>query len=161
MCVRQPLLHLFGSWRRHAIKNRGFSFSNLESDKIGAKLIILLNTQQTSKNILFNNNPLFYRILKVNGQVSSFHFGFPLEFSDHPNVFAHAIGISDVTIPHLSEFSQIDFWKYIQSQGFQFVNDGPSWKKSLALYKMKYRPFQINNYYWIWIAFKYVLIILV
>ena len=150
--IEKPINHLIGKWRRHAIKDRGFGFSNVRSDKFGAEMVsalILLKKNISHDDFIFINlDECFFRILKINDIVSSFHLGFPLGFLKKSTVFAHSIGISDLTIPHLAEYAQIDFWNYIYRHGFRYVNDGPSWKKSLEIYKNKFRPTQIQKYYW-------------
>ena len=132
-----PLLHLIGAWRKHAIDQKGFSFTDMRSDKLCAKLIS--NTFEES---------LYYRILSIDGKVASFHYGYPIGFSNDSSLFAHTVGITDPYIPHLSEYAQMDFWNYLWDNGFLFVNDGPSWRNSLETYKKKYRPIKKTKQYW-------------
>ncbi len=156
--IEKKINHLIGKWRRHAIREREFSFSDVRSDKFGAKLVsamINMNNNDSHDDFVFlNPDKCFFRVLKINNIVSSFHMGFPLGFFKKSTIFAHSIGISDLSIPHLAEYAQIDFWKYIYHYGFRYVNDGPSWKRSLEIYKNKFRPTHIQKYYWATLSLK-------
>ena len=149
----KPLIHLIGKWRSNAINDRGFSFIDVRSDKFGSKLIRILqhlnNTSNSKEMNFIHFDNCYFRVLKIDNQISSFHLGYPIGFLQKSNLFAHAIGITDLNIPHLAEYAQIEFWKYIHSRGFRFVNDGPSWRKSLEIFKIKFRPIQIQKYYWV------------
>lgn len=134
----KPVIHLIGEWKKTAITQRGFSFINVKSDKQAARL--------------FGEHPdrvrgCISRILKIDGRVASFNFGYPLGFKAKRIVFAHAIGIADLSIPHLAEYAQYDFWKQLKKNGYEYVNDGPSWRQSLEVYKQKFRPIQRKRYY--------------
>ena len=131
---------------------RGFSFADVHSDKYGAKLLSIINDYSNKKDtkepINLYNDRIFYRILEIDNCISSFHLGYNIGFFNKSKFFAHAIGISDLTIPHLSEYAQIDFWKYIAQKGIRYVNDGPTWKNSLETYKNKFRPMEKQYLYW-------------
>lgn len=88
------------------------------------------------------------RILKIDGKIAAVNIGYSLGIFSHQNVFAHAIGISDLSIAHLAEFAQYDFWKQVHQAGYQYINDGPSWRRSLEVYKSKFRPIAKKRYYW-------------
>lgn len=151
--IEKPLLHLIGKWRRQAIHKRGFSFADVTSDKYGAHLLeSISNASLDVRNDdcrFINHNNLFYRILEIDNQISSFHLGYQLGFLRHSDMCAHAIGITDLSIPHLAEYAQIDFWTYMANKGIRYVNDGPSWRKSLEIFKQKFRPIEKQNSYWI------------
>jgi hypothetical protein len=146
----KPVIHLIGSWKRNAIQKRGFSFINVRSDKQAARLfgsISINNRKNFEDSCRSIANDCIIRVLKIDGKIRSFNFGYPLGVYSKQNVFAHAIGISDLSIPHLAEYAQYDFWKQIHKEGYGFVNDGPSWKTSLEVYKQKFRPIDKRRYY--------------
>ncbi len=145
-------VHLIGQWRRHAIKKRGFSFADMRSDKLGVNIVAELTQkkQEISPNSFdIRASDISARMLKIDGAVAAINIGFPLGISEKQPVFAHAIGITDLSVPHLAEFAQYDFWAYIYKQGYRFVNDGPSWRRSLEVFKNKFRPFAKKRYYWV------------
>lgn len=147
----KPVIHLIGSWKRDAIQKRGFSFINVQSDKQAARLFGTISKNLNEKRGSLSSLPSIHdcntRVLKIDGQIRSFNFGYPLGIFSNKNVFAHAIGISDLSIPHLAEYAQYDFWKQIHKEGYKYVNDGPSWKTSLEVYKQKFRPIAKRRYY--------------
>ena len=147
----KSVIHLIGKWRKKAIDNRGFSYINVKSDKLGAKLFKDFNKYNYFKEI-FGPENIISRVLKVNGKISSFNLGFPLGIFNKQNVFSHSIGISDISIPHLAEYAQYDFWKEINNKGYDFVNDGPTWKNNLETYKNKFRPITKKRYYFMTIS---------
>ncbi len=140
----KEIIHLIGKWKRISIKDRDFSYINLKSDKLGARFF---GNIKHDKKFLENSDVIF-RVLKIDGRVSSFNLGFPLGIFEKQNVFAHSIGIADISVPHLSEYAQYDFWQLVKNKGYNFVNDGPSWKNSLEIYKDKFRPIYKKRYYW-------------
>ncbi len=128
------VIHLIGDWRRKALKDRNFSYVDVASDKFGAN---------------FPDNPhTISKVLKVDGKVAAFNYGYPIGFSQQKNIFAHAVGISDLSIPALAEFAQMDFWQEVADLGYRYMNDGPSWRKGLEVYKKKFRPISSKRYYW-------------
>ncbi len=144
----KPVIHLIGAWKKNAVKKRGFSYVNLRSDKLAARLF-----DHSTKGSNYSSDELsvsdcLSRVLKVDGRIASFNFGYPLGLIHKEKVFAHAVGISDLSIPHLAEYAQYDFWNQIKQHGYSFVNDGPSWRNSLELYKQKFRPVAKNRYYY-------------
>ena len=148
----KPVIHLIGFWKKDAVKKRRFSYVNLRSDKLAARLFsqvstILQDNNHSSNSVSVSN--CLSRVLKVDGRIASFNFGYPLGLLQKENVFAHAVGITNLSIPHLAEYAQYDFWKIIQKKGYSFVNDGPSWRNSLELYKQKFRPIAKNRYYYV------------
>jgi len=149
----KSVVHLVGKWRSDAIKNRDFSFIDVRSDKMGANFF-----GNTKSNIEYNGiigiGDVISRVLKVDGKIAAFNLGFPLGVFKKQNVFAHAIGLSDVSISHLAEYAQYDFWKYINKTGFNYVNDGPTWRTNLKTYKDKFRPMNKKRYYWTTIILK-------
>lgn len=149
----KPVIHLIGSWKKNAIKHRGFSYINVRSDKQAARLFNkkFESTDYTEQPSL---SDCIARVLKVDGQIKSFNFGYPIGIFSRKNVFAHAIGIADLSIPHLAEYAQYDFWKLIKKSGYHFVNDGPSWKSSLETYKQKFRPRVKKRYYYAFLKLK-------
>ena len=149
----KPVIHLIGSWKKNAIKHRGFSYINVRSDKQAARLFNkkFESTDYTEQPSL---SDCIARVLKVDGQIKSFNFGYPIGIFSRKNVFAHAIGIADLSIPHLAEYAQYDFWKLIKKSGYHFVNDGPSWKSSLETYKQKFRPMVKKRYYYAFLKLK-------
>jgi len=132
--VRSRVVHLIGDWRRKALKDRKFSYVDVASDKFGAN---------------FPDDPeILSRVLKVDGKIAAFNMGYPIGVFRQKNVFAHAIGICDLSIPDLAEFAQVDFWQEVADRGYRYVNDGPSWRKGLEAYKKKFRPISSKRYYW-------------
>ena len=134
----KEVIHLIGKWRSKTIKERGFSFIDVRSDKMAATFF--------SKN---HFDSVLSNVLKIDGIISSFNLGFPLGFSDRTDIFAHAVGINDISIPHLAEYSQFEFWKQLKKSGYGFVNDGPTWRKSLGEFKKKFYPISMKRYYWL------------
>jgi hypothetical protein len=132
------VIHLIGEWKRTAVNDRGFSYINVKSDKQAARLFAERSDQ---------TNHCLSRVLKIDGRIASFNFGYPIGLNSEQYVFAHAVGIADTSISHLAEYAQYDFWKYIQNTGFSYVNDGPSWTKNLEIYKQKFRPISRKRYY--------------
>ncbi|MBS3777727.1 MAG: hypothetical protein KGY50_00360 [Candidatus Thermoplasmatota archaeon] len=147
----KAVIHLIGEWKHTAIEKRGFSYVNLRSDKQAARLFAAYNYKDFKQNQFFNQitpSDCLWQVLLINGQIRSFNFGYPLGIYSKKNVFAHAIGIADISIPHLAEYAQYAFWKKIHQNGYSFVNDGPSWKNSLEIYKQKFRPIDKKRYYY-------------
>jgi hypothetical protein len=144
-------VHLIGKWRRQAIKQRGFSFADVRSDKLGINLLAQLKETDIFRSMHQGHVGLpsvIARVLKVDGTIAAVNIGFPLGIFEKQHVVAHAIGINDLSISHLAEYAQFDFWKQIDREGYRFVNDGPSWKRSLEIYKKKFRPIAKKRYYW-------------
>ena len=144
-------VHLIGKWRSHAIKKRGFSFADMRSDKMGLKITGEIPNQKQmfkQQNEMVGLQNILARILKVDGRIAAVNIGYPLGIFTHQNVFAHAIGISDLSIAHLAEFAQYDFWEQVHQAGYTYINDGPSWRRSLEAYKNKFRPIAKKRYYW-------------
>lgn len=141
------VVHLIGDWKKQTIKKRGFSYIDLRSDKMAANFFKEKSIINKTKKIV-DFNEVFYRVLTIDGVISSFNFGYPLGIFDKQNVFAHSVGICDVSIPHLAEYAQYDFWSEIQKKGYIFINDGPTWRKSLEVYKNKFYPIGKKRYYW-------------
>ena len=132
--ARSEVVHLIGDWRRKALKDRNFSYVDVGSDKFGAN---------------FPGDPqILSRVLRVDGKIAAFNLGYPIGFSHKKKVFAHAVGICDLSIPGLAEFSQLDFWEKAAGLGYRYINDGPSWRKGLEAYKKKFRPISSKRYYW-------------
>lgn len=132
--ARSEVIHLIGEWRRRALKDRNFSYVDVASDKFGAN---------------YPGDPqILSRVLRVDDKIAAFNLGYPIGFSREKKVFAHAIGICDLSIPGLAEFSQVDLWEKVASLGYQYINDGPSWRKGLEAYKKKFRPISSKRYYW-------------
>jgi hypothetical protein len=149
--VEKPVLHLIGKWRKDAILKRGFSFVDTQSDKQGINLAIQktsLTTTHKKSNNLISADTVISRVLQVDGTIASFNLGYPLGIFQSQPVFAHAIGIADISIPHLAEYAQIDFWSQVEQQGYHYINDGPSWRNSLEVFKNKFRPITKKDYYW-------------
>ena len=147
---KKAVIHLIGSWKKKAIEQRGFSFINVRSDKLAAELFDSSKQITNNKEILIPQvSDCLSRVLKVDGQIRSFQFGFPLGIYEKQNVFAHAIGITDLSIPHLAEYAQYNYWMQIHKQGYAYVNDGPSWKSSLEVFKQKFRPIAKKRTYYL------------
>jgi hypothetical protein len=148
----KPVIHLIGSWKKMAIKHRGFSYINVHSDKHAARLFGKDLDMNNANDLLIHRSLRFTdcisQVLSVDGKIASFNFGYPLGIFEKQSVFAHAIGITDVSIPHLAEYAQYEFWKEIQKNGYLFINDGPSWKSSLETYKKKFGPVYKKRYYY-------------
>lgn len=144
-----PVIHLIGKWRKNAINKRDFSYINMKSDKLGARFFGKYDKKSYEKNNkIVDFSDVVSSVLKVDGKIASFNLGFPLGIYKKQTVFAHAIGICDLSIPHLAEFSQHLFWKKIQKLGYKYVNDGPTWKKDLMIYKDKFKPINKKRFYW-------------
>jgi len=152
----KPVIHLIGKWRKKASENRGFSYINVRSDKLGARLFGDIEKYFVSEDLngLVGPENILSKVLKVNGEVAAFNLGFPLGIYKKQKVFAHAIGISDLSISHLAEYAQYDFWKQVKKKGYNYINDGPTWKKDLKTYKNKFRPTQKKRYYWATLSLK-------
>jgi hypothetical protein len=149
--AKKPVIHLIGQWRKDAISKRGFSFVDVRSDKQGIILYdqkILQMIQHVSSPHVFPLRTMISRVLEIDGVVKTFNLGFSLGLFHPQPVFAHAIGIADTSIPHLAEYAQIDFWTQVQLAGYQYINDGPSWRNTLETYKEKFRPLIKKDYYW-------------
>jgi len=144
----KQVIHLIGQWHSNALKDRGFSYVNVRSDKLGARLFGFGNNELQNMDEIVSPDNVLSRVLKVNGNVAAFNLGYPLGIFKKANVFAHAIGISDVSIPHLAEYAQYDFWKQVKKNGYYYINDGPTWKNKLETYKDKFRPIKKKRYYW-------------
>jgi len=144
----KPVIHLIGKWRSQAMKNRGFSFTDVSSDKKAARLVGEIKKYASYNKEIIGPSQIITRVLKVNGVVASFNLGYPLGIFKRQDVFAHAIGISDISIPHLAEYSQYDFWIQVKKAGYEYINDGPTWRHDLEIYKDKYRPISKTRYYW-------------
>ena len=99
------------------------------------------NDKISSKDVLS-------RVLKIDGKIASFNLGYPLGLNEKTNVFAHAIGIADITIQRLAEYAAIDFWKIVKNQGYKYINDGPTWRKGLVDFKKKFGAINRKRYYW-------------
>ena len=152
---REQVVHLIGQWRSQALKQRGFSYVDVRSDRFGAGFFEnsafdgSLESQRPGEKVnSLKTGKVISRVLKVDGKTASFNLGYPLGFHGESDVFAHAIGISDITIPGLAEYAQVDFWKQVSKKGYGFINDGPTWRKGLAVYKDKFRPVMRERYYW-------------
>ncbi len=153
--TREQVIHLIGQWRRQALKERDFSYADVRSDRFGAGFFgnsaygpgNESGRRNESANFTMKGK-VISRVLKVDGKTASFNLGYPLGITGDGGVFAHAIGISDITIPGLSEYAQVDFWKQVYKSGYGFINDGPTWRKGLAVYKDKFRPVMRERYYW-------------
>ena len=150
--VEKNVIHLIGEWRRIALKERKFSYANVGSDIFGAKLFGDSNSKNERMNQKIvdkiSSNDVITRVLKIDGKISSFNLGYPLGLNKKSNVFAHAIGISDITIQGLAEYAAIDFWSIVKNHGYKYINDGPTWRKGLADFKEKFGPIDKKRYYW-------------
>ncbi|MEF8879612.1 MAG: phosphatidylglycerol lysyltransferase domain-containing protein [Candidatus Thermoplasmatota archaeon] len=144
----KPVVHLIGEWRKKSIEERDFSFVDVRSDKLAARFFGRLEEFNYEDEEIIGPEHVISRVLKVDGNIASFNLGFPLGVFKKQKVFAHAVGISDLSIPHLAEYAQYDFWKQIRKAGYRFVNDGPTWKDSLETYKDKFRPIEKKRFYW-------------
>lgn len=147
--------YLIGEWRRTALKGRGFSYVDVRSDSFGARLFSSVDelgndsdTEGRESDRSIGSDDVIARVLRVDGKVASFNLGFPLGLFGKKDVFAHAIGISDIKIPGLAEYAQLDFWKQIVRAGYRYVNDGSTWRRGLAAYKKKFVPINTKRYYW-------------
>lgn len=130
----EPAVHLVAEWRRRAIRERKHSYADVRSDKFAARH-------------MGNTNKVMSRVLMVDGRAAAFNLGYPLGLPSYRKLFAHSVGICDLSIPHLSEYAQIDFWRAVRSAGYVHINDGPSWRRGLLDYKRKYRPVRSKRYY--------------
>lgn len=172
----EPVLHLIGQWRRRALKRRGFSYADVRSDKLAARAFgndpghasrdppPYSSAREPSGPLLdgpsvpgktarvvtkaITGRDVISRVLKIGGKVRSFNLGFPLGLRRRSEVFAHSVGIADNTVPHLSEYAQIDFWNTVNKAECPYVNDGPTWRKGLGTYKEKFRPVGMKRRYW-------------
>jgi hypothetical protein len=152
---REQVIHLIGQWRKQALRDRGFSYVDMRSDRFGAGFFEnpasdtareIERADRKANSII--TDKVISRVLKVNGKTASFNLGYPLGFDSNTVVFAHAIGISDISVPGLSEYAQMDFLRMLREAGYGYINDGPTWRKGLAVYKDKFRPVLRERYYW-------------
>ncbi len=141
---REEVEHLIGQWRSERLSSTNQSFFDIRSDKMAVALAHDLDGED---NVQDFHTPIS-RVLKVDGKVAAFNFGYPLGLFSESNVFAHAVGIADVKIPHLSEYAQMDFWKEVHDKGYLLINDGPTWRTELHRYKNKFRPEERMRFYW-------------
>lgn len=153
--VKKQVVHLIGEWRRIALRRRGFSYVDVRSDKFGARLFSSIDgsdhdyhEERGEPKSSIGLDDVIARVLRVDGKVASFNIGFPLGLFEKGKIFAHAIGISDMSIPGLAEYAQMDLWERINAAGYRYVNDGPTWRKGLAAYKKKFVPIKTKRYYW-------------
>lgn len=130
----KQVVHLVGKWRKKTIEERGFSFIDVRSDKFAANFF--------GRYGFFDD--VLCRVLKVDGVVSAFNLG----YSIGSGLFAHSVGICDYSISHLAEYAQYDFWQYVFEKGYTLVNDGPTWRGSLEVYKNKFNPVKKDRFYW-------------
>jgi hypothetical protein len=125
------VVHFIGEWRRQLMKDRGYSYSNLEKNKAAAKYY-------SGKNDFKNVWAMVYRL---QGRVVAFQMLYRLGES----AAAHAIGLADTTINGLSEYTQIHIWKELRECGIRFINDGSSWRPGVEKYKKKFNPIKIQQ----------------
>jgi hypothetical protein len=144
----KPVIHLIGEWQKQTKENRDFSFIDTRSDKKAARFFGKVTNENTSNKYFLDFDDVLCSVLKIDDVVSSFNLGFPLGFFDKTKFFAHAVGICDLSISHLAEYAQYIFWQKIKKKGYRYVNDGPTWRDSLRVYKNKFKPYDMKRMYW-------------
>lgn len=156
----EEVSHLIGLWRGQAIRTRGFSYADVRSDKWAARLLCRgygQGTKEMGGEIIegqISLDDVRARVLLVDGRVAAFNLGYPLGLTRQRKIFAHAVGMADISIPHLAEFAQMDMWKMVWENGYTHINDGPTWRKGLEIYKNKFQPVERKRYYWAHILVK-------
>lgn len=122
----EDVIHFIGIWRRTLLSRRGLSYSNIEKNKFAA--------QYYAKKNDFDN--IWSTVYRLSGRVVAFQLLYRLE----PKVAAHAIGLTDTSIPGLSEATQVNIWGKLYGSGIRYINDGASWRPGLERYKQKFNP---------------------
>lgn len=122
----RKVVHFVSKWRREALDTRGFSYAQVRKAKFAAKYYAdKIDRQKIWGYVYFTG-----------GKVSAFQ----LLYRISDNAAANPIGLSDVSIDGLAEYSQVHAWTQAQMGGIKYINDGPSWRRSLEKYKRKFNP---------------------
>ena len=125
----KKVLHFISTWRKEAAA-KGFSYIDVDKNKAGV--------QHYQDKI--DNKTLWARVYYLHGKVEAFQLMYKLLTNEPVGACAHAVGMANNSVLGLSEFSQIDIWRYIKDHGIRYVNDGPSWRPGLVRYKKKFNP---------------------
>ena len=127
----EAVIHFIGAWRRQLLSARRLSYSNLEKNKFAARYY-------SNKN---DFEQIWATVYRHSGRV----VGFQLLYRLGVDCAAHAIGLTDTTLPGLSETAQVDTWRQVQRSGVRFINDGASWRPGLDRYKRKFNPVGVQR----------------
>jgi hypothetical protein len=123
---REKVVHFISSWRREALNERGFSYAQVEKAKFAARYYS--DKMDTSQ--------IWAYVYYIEGRVS----GFQLLYRLGPNAAANPIGLADISIDGMAEYSQVHAWTEAAGHGLIYINDGPSWRRSLEQFKSKFNP---------------------
>ena len=122
----EKVVHLISSWRKEALTERGFSYTQVEKAKFAARYY-------TDK---VDNKKIWAYVYFVGGRTA----GFELLYRLGENFAANPIGFAEISIDGLAEYAQVHAWREVAKSGIRYVNDGPSWRRSLEAYKKKFNP---------------------
>jgi hypothetical protein len=124
--ISDHVVHFIGAWRTEALHERGFSYTQVDKNKFAARYYA---DKIDEKN-------LWGYVYYVEGRVAAFH----LMYRINDDAAANPIGLSDISIDGLAEYSQVHAWTQAAKAGIKYINDGPSWRKSLEQFKKKFNP---------------------
>lgn len=120
------VVHLIADWRRSALHERGHSYTQIDKAKFAARYYA---DKIDGKNLWGN-------VYFIEGRAAAFQFLYRVG----ANAAANPIGITDISIDGLAEYSQVHSWREAAESGIKYINDGPSWRKSLEQFKRKFNP---------------------
>ena len=122
----ERVVHFISEWRRCALHERGHSYAQVGKSKFAARYYAGMVDE---KNI-------WAYVYFVGGKVSAFQ----LLYRVGSNAAANPIGMSDISMDGLAEYSQVHAWQQAAEAGIRYINDGPSWRRSLEDFKRKFNP---------------------
>jgi len=122
----ENVVHLIASWRKEALTERGFSFTQVEKAKFAARYY-------ADK---VDNNNIWAYVYFVGGKAA----GFEMLYRIGSAAAANPIGFTELTFSGLAEFAQVHVWREAVKNGIRYINDGPSWRRSLEKFKRKFNP---------------------
>jgi hypothetical protein len=122
----ENVVHLISSWRKEALMIRGFSYTQVEKAKFAARYY-------ADK---IDNKNIWAYVYIVGGKTA----GFELLYRIGRDAAANPIGFTELAIDGLAEYAQVHAWQEVAKSGIRYVNDGPSWRRSLEAYKRKFNP---------------------
>jgi hypothetical protein len=126
----KKVIHFISEWRKDAA-GRGFSYIDVAKSKYAVK-------QYRTK---IDNENIWSRVYYLHGKIEAFQLLYKILTPSSISACGHAIGIANNDIAGLSEYAQVDTWRYVKEYGVRYVNDGPSWRPGLIRYKKKFNPY--------------------
>ena len=128
------VVHFISKWRREALDTRGFSYAQVDKARFAAKFYAdRINRYHDQKK---PDQKIWAYVYFVGGRVSAFQVLYRLG----ERSAANPVGMADTHIYGLAEYSQVHAWTQAQLNGIKYINDGPSWRRSLEAYKRKFNP---------------------